>query len=265
MGNIKNKKIENIKFNKDKIIVRIKDLFFYYNSVPVLEDINISVKQNDFLAIIGPNGGGKTTLLKLIVGLLKPSKGIIEVFGRSVEMGRRLIGYLPQHSTFDLEFPISVFDVVIMGRYKRAMVRYSKKDIKETINTLDTVGILKLKDRHIGELSGGQLQRVLIARALARYPKLLLLDEPTSNIDTEMLQSFYELLVKLNKRMAIVFITHDVGAISVYVKNVACLNRKLFYHGSKEGSLGKLAEAYKCPVEILAHGIPHRVLGRHGK
>jgi len=250
---------------KDNIVVDLKKVFFYYDRIPVLEDVSISIEQNDFLAIIGPNGGGKTTLLKIILGLLKPDRGEIKVFGMIPDEGRRLIGYLPQYTLYDLNFPINVFDVVIMGRYKGLAKRYKKEDKEAAVEALRTVKMLEFKDRHISMLSGGQMQRVLMARAIVREPKLLLLDEPMASVDPEMQKSFYELLLKLNREMAIVFVTHDIGAISVYVEEVACLNRKLFYHGSKEGSLGKLEEAYRCPIEFIAHGTPHRVLRRHKK
>ncbi len=247
------------------IIVDFKNMFFYYGDRPVLEDISFSIKRHDFIAIIGPNGGGKTTLLKIILGLLKPDKGIVEVFGRDPEEGRKSIGYLPQNVFFDLNFPINVFDTVIMGRYKGLVKKYSEGDKKSVLDALKTVGMLEYRNRHISMLSAGQLQRVLIARAIAREPELLLLDEPMASVDPETQKSIYELFLELNKRMAVVFVTHDIGAISTYIDSVLCLNRKLFYHGPKEGSLGKLEEAYSCPVEILAHGIPHRVLGRHKK
>ncbi|HEY4696106.1 MAG TPA: ABC transporter ATP-binding protein [Candidatus Hydromicrobium sp.] len=250
---------------KNNVVVDFKNVFFYYGERPVLEDVSFSIKQNDFIAIIGPNGGGKTTLLKIMLGLLKPDKGTVKVFGKDPEEGRKLIGYLPQNIFFDLNFPINVFDTVIMGRYRGPLKKYSEKDKKSVLDALETVGMLEYKNRHISMLSAGQLQRILIARAIAREPELLLLDEPMASVDPETQKSIYELFLELNKRMAVVFVTHDIGAISIYVDRVLCLNRKLFYHGPKEGSLGKLEEAYSCPVEILAHGIPHRVLGRHKK
>lgn len=250
---------------KNNTIVDFKNIFFYYGEIPVLEDISFSIKQNDFIAIIGPNGGGKTTLLKIILGLLKPDRGTVKVFGKNPEEGRKLAGYLPQNIYFDLNFPINVFDIVIMGRYKGLVRKYSEKDRESALGALETVGMLEYRNRHISMLSAGQLQRVLIARAIAREPELLLLDEPMASVDPGTQKSIYELFLELNKKMAIAFVTHDIGAISIYIDSVLCLNRKLFYHGPKEGSLGKLEEAYRCPVEILAHGIPHRVLGRHKK
>ena len=244
-------------------IVSLKNIEVYLNDSPVLEDINLSIERNIILGIIGPNGGGKTTLLKVILGLIKPDKGEVRVFGMSPEEGRRFIGYLPQYTFFDLNFPISVFDVVLMGRYKGVFKNYSEKDRKAATNALKIVDMLEFRDRQIGRLSGGQLQRVFIARALAREPRLLLLDEPTASIDPEMQKSFYELLSELKKKMAIVLVTHDIGVVSVYVDEMACLNRRLFYHGSKEIALRELEKVYQCPIELIAHGTPHRVLRRH--
>ncbi|RLI02996.1 ABC transporter [Candidatus Bathyarchaeota archaeon] len=244
-------------------IVSLENVSVYFNGVPILEDINLSIKQDDFLAIIGPNGGGKTTLLKVILGLIKPSKGKVKVFGKSPEEGRKLVGYLPQYVSFDPNFPISVFEVVLMGRYKGVLQGFSEEDKNAALNALKIVGMTEFKDRQISELSGGQLQRVFMARAIVREPKLLLLDEPTASIDPEMQKTFYELLQKLKKKMAIILVTHDIGAISVYVDKIACLNRKLFYHGLKDEGLEKLKETYGCPVELIFHGIPYRFLEGH--
>ena len=244
-------------------IVDLKNICFSYNGDTVLEDINLKIMENDLMAIIGPNGGGKTTLIKLILGLLKPLKGNIRIMGEAPEKGRKRIGYLQQHPDLDMRFPISVRDTVLMGRYRGVAQRYTPGDMKAVQKALATMGISKLGSRHIGMLSGGQLQRVLIARAIVREPLLLLMDEPLASIDTEMQRSIYELFVKLRKKMAIVFVTHDISAISIYIEKVACLNRKLFYHGPKEGSLGKLEKTYGCPVEAIAHGVPHRVLKKH--
>ncbi|VUT27511.1 MAG: zinc ABC transporter ATP-binding protein [Candidatus Syntrophoarchaeum sp. GoM_oil] len=244
-------------------IIGLKNIWVYYNEIPLLEDVTLSIKQTDFLAIIGPNGGGKTTLLKVILGLIEPDSGEVEVFGKNPKEGRKLIGYLPQYTRFDPNFPISVFDVVLMGRYKQKFKSYSKKDHEITLDALETVGMLEFKDRQIGRLSGGQIQRVFVARAIVREPKLLLLDEPTASIDPEMQKLFYELLSELKKRMAIVLVTHDISVVSTYIDEIACLNRRLFYHGKTEGGLGMLEEMYKCPIEVLAHGTPHRVLRTH--
>ena len=249
-----------------KELVRLEDVWVYYDSIPVLEAINLSVESNDFLGIIGPNGGGKTTLLKVILGLIKPARGKVTVLGMPPERGRKHIGYISQFNLFDHDFPISVFEVVLMGRYNRAglMQRYHEEDRKAATEALETVEMLDYKDRQIGRLSGGEQQRVFIARALATNPKLLLLDEPTASIDTSMQADFYELLDKLKDSMAIVLVSHDVSAVSIYVSEIACLNHQLFYHGSKEVSAEELEKTYRCPVQLIAHGtVPHRVLRKH--
>lgn len=243
--------------------VDLRQVWVYTDGTPLLEDVTLSVKEKDFLSIIGPNGAGKTTLLKVIAGLITPTKGTVTVFGMAPQQKRMSLGYLPQAVTFDIDFPITVFDVVLMGRYTKLFRRYSSTDKKYALNALKTVDMDTFYDRKIGTLSGGELQRVLLARALAREPDLLLLDEPTASIDPEMRKSFYELLVMLKEDMAIILVTHDITAVSAYVDTVACLNRKLFYHGSAEGALQQLEDVYQCPVEVLAHGVPHRVLKRH--
>jgi len=247
-------------------LVRLNNVWVYLDSVPVLEGINLSIKSNDFLGIIGPNGGGKTTLLKVILGLIKPSRGKVSVMGQTPERGRRFIGYISQFNLFDLDFPISVFDVVLMGRYGTTGLfhRYSNEDKRIAIETLKTVEMLDYKDRQVGRLSGGEQQRVFIARALATNPKLLLLDEPTASIDPNMQAEFYELLDRLKDRMAIVLVSHDISAVSIYVSEIACLNHQLFYHGSKEVSAEELEKTYQCPIQLIAHGtVPHRVLKEH--
>ena len=243
-------------------IVTLENVSAHLDHIPVLEDVTFSIQQSDFLSIIGPNGGGKTTLLKIILGLVNPTKGKVTVFGNPPEIGRRSIGYLPQDAEFDMNFPIAVFDAVIMGRYRRFR-KYSDTDRECVFQTLKTVGMSDFADRQIGHLSGGELQRVLLARALVREPALLLLDEPTASVDPEMQKSFYELLSRLKEEMAIVLVTHDLSVISVYVESVACLNRKLYYHGPAEGAMEALEDVYQCPIEVIAHGIPHRVLRRH--
>lgn len=243
-------------------IINIENVWVIRDNTTLLEDVTLSVEKNDFLSIIGPNGAGKTTLLKVILGLIQPDKGSATVFNKSPQKGRKNIGYLSQRIQFDPQFPISVFDVVLMGRYK-LFSRYTKKDKSSTQSALETVNMSEFAHRQIGNLSGGELQRVFLARALVREPDLLLLDEPTAGIDPEMRKSFYELLVNLNETMAIVLVTHDISVVSVYVDSIVCLNRKLYYHGGSEGALEKLEDVYQCPIEVLAHGVPHRVLKNH--
>ena len=246
-------------------IVKLEDVWLYFDNMPVLEGINLSIKDRDFLGIIGPNGGGKTCLLKLILGLLKPSRGEITVFGHTAERSRKSVGYVPQYSLFDRDFPINVLDVVLMGRVgqMKRFRRYSEEDKKLASEALETVEMHDYRDSQIGQLSGGQQQRVFIARALVTEPKMLLLDEPMASVDSHMQTELYELFEKLRQQMAIVLVSHDISAVSIYVDKIACLNRKLFYHDSKELTAEDLEESYLCPVEIIAHGVPHRVLKEH--
>jgi zinc transport system ATP-binding protein len=249
-----------------KEIVRIKDVWFDYDGVTVLENISLSIKEHDFLGIIGPNGGGKTTLLKIMLGLLSPSKGEVTVFGGEPFQTRRDIGYVSQGGPFDNEFPINVWDAVLMGRLSHTGLfkRYREKDEEAVHEALETVEILGLRERPIGRLSGGERQRVFIARALASEPRLLLLDEPTSHVDVQMQAGIYDLLEKLHKKVTIVLVSHDTGTIYSHVEKIACLNRQLFYHDAKEITIKSLEEVYHhCPVEMIAHGIPHRVLKEH--
>jgi zinc transport system ATP-binding protein len=248
-----------------KELVRLKDIWVHYDDMAVLEDVNLSIKKDDFLGIIGPNGGGKTTLLKVILGLVKPSSGKVTVLGGTPQRNRRFIGYVAQNSLFDHDFPISVQDVVLMGRYGRVglVKRFSSGDKKAALRALQTVEMLDHKDKQIGRLSGGEQQRVLIARALVAEPKMLLLDEPTTGVDMPMQTEFYELLARLKHSMSIVLVSHDISAVSIYVDKIACLNHQLYYHGSKEVGPEILEATYKCPVQMIAHGVPHRVLKEH--
>ncbi|RLC96285.1 MAG: ABC transporter [Chloroflexi bacterium] len=247
-------------------VVRLEDVWVRYDGVPVLEGVDLTVEDDDFLGIIGPNGGGKTTLLKVILGLVRPARGKVWVMGKPPRMSRHEVGYVSQHSLFDPDFPASVWDVVLMGRLGRAGLfkPYSRTDKQKAEDALKTVGMLDHRERQIGRLSGGEQQRVFIARALVTEPKLLLLDEPTASVDPAMQTEFYELLENLKQRMAIVLVSHDISAVSVYVSKIACLNHQLFYHGSEEIAPEVLEATYKCPVQMIAHGtVPHRVLKEH--
>jgi len=249
-----------------KEVIRLDDIWVHYDGIPVLEGINLSVEPNKFLGIIGPNGGGKTTLLKVILGLIKPTRGNISVLGQLPEKGRKSIGYISQYTLFDRDFPVSVSDVVLMGRYGKAGLyrRYSDEDKRAANEALKTVDMLDYQDRQVGKLSGGEQQRIFIARALATDPEILLLDEPTAGIDSNMQAGFYELIEHLKQRMSVVMVSHDISAVSIYVDQIACLNRQLFYHGSKEVSAEALEKTYHCPIQLIAHGVvPHRVLREH--
>jgi zinc transport system ATP-binding protein len=248
-----------------KEIVRLVDVWVQLDGVTVLEGVTLSIRQSDFLGIIGPNGGGKTTLLKVILGLLKPSRGRVRVFGDTPERGREYVGYVPQYSLFDRYFPVNVWDVVLMGRvgHVKRFKGYSTEDKELAHEALETVEMLDFQNAQIGKLSGGQQQRVFIARALITKPKLLLLDEPMASVDSPMQTELYELFEKLRQQMAIVLVSHDISAVSIYVDKIACLNRRLYYHDSKELTAEDLEAAYQCPVDIIAHGVPHRVLRNH--
>jgi zinc transport system ATP-binding protein len=246
-------------------VISVTHLWAGYDSEPVLEDINLSVRELDFVGLIGPNGGGKTTLLKVLLGLLRPMRGNVRVMGKSAKGGRRNIGYVPQSVELDRDFPISVWDVARMGRLgKRGLLqRYTIEDERMVAKALRDVEMLHLRNRPIGELSGGQRQRVYIARALAKEPRILLLDEPMASVDPQVSGSLYELLSRLNHHVTILMVSHDMSAISSYVKTVGCINRQLFYHGDKQITPDMLEAAYQCPIDLLAHGVPHRVFPEH--
>lgn len=253
-------------------IVEIQDLSFSYNGQSVLQDVNLTLCRGDFVAVIGPNGGGKTTLLKLMLGLLKPDRGSVRVLGEPPLNASSGIGYVPQDLHVNRGFPITVTDIVGMG-VRGPKTRRSGGSVRErrrVYAVLDQMGVARYADCRIGELSGGQIQRVLIARALVSRPRLLLLDEPTSSIDTGGQADFYRLLQELNHSVTIVVVSHDLLVISTYVKSVACVNRRLHYHNQAEITEEMLDSMYPCsieeicPVELVAHGLPHRVLKEHG-
>ncbi|MGM5482775.1 MAG: metal ABC transporter ATP-binding protein [Nanobdellota archaeon] len=249
-----------------KKIIELENVSFsYFKSEKTLEDVNLTVYNKDFLGIIGPNGGGKSTLLKLILGLLKQDSGKIKLFGLNPKKGRKFLGYVPQYFAFDFQFPMTVLDVVLMGRLvKRGLgKKFVKQDYDIAYEALEKTGMLEFKSSQIGELSGGQRQRILISRALCSKPRALILDEPVSGLDSAWQSSFYNLLKELNKKIGIIIVSHNIGFISSYVKTIACLNKTLHYHGNPKEGIEHLSKSYKCPVEMVAHGVPHRVLGEH--
>lgn len=247
--------------------VEIDNVTVKYDNVEALNDVTLKVEKGSFLGIIGPNGGGKTTLLKVILGLIEPSKGSVKIYSQKVEDALDKIGYVPQISEFDRHFPISVLDVVLMARLGNKIKlfhNYKKADIKKAEEILDMLNLLDLKNRQIGKLSGGQLQRVLIARGLAVEPEILLLDEPTANVDSTSTSQIYELLKELNKEKTIIVVTHDMAAVSSYFDSLACLNGKLYHHGDKHLEKETTEQVFGCPVDLIAHGQPHRVFPPHG-
>ncbi len=249
--------------------IEIKDLTFSFNGHPVLTDVNLTIEQRDFAAVIGPNGGGKTTLIKLMLGLYEPDKGSIRILGEEPSRACRRIGYMPQYATGDKGFPVKVMDVVLMGRISGLSLgwSWSRHDRRKAMECLELVGMERYCSRLVGSLSGGQLQRVLLARALVSDPDILFLDEPMANIDIGGQGILFDLLARLNERMTILLVTHDIGLISRHVKSVICVNEKVYFHNAAElkpemlETLGLAGET--CPVEMIAHGVPHRVLRRH--
>ena len=254
-------------------IVEIKDLDFAYNGETVLENVNLAIRQRDFMAIIGPNGGGKTTLLKLILGLLNPDRGAVRVDGKSPQKASSCIGYVPQDVHVNRSFPITAIDVVLMGMHnpQKRWSRQSAANRQNALAALERMEMAAYAHKKIGMLSGGQRQRVFIARALVTQPKLLLLDEPTASIDTKGQADFYRLLRELNDEITILVVSHDLLVISSYVQSVACVNKRLHYHDQAEITGEMLETMYPCaaetvcPVELVAHGLPHRVLMDHEK
>jgi zinc transport system ATP-binding protein len=240
---------------KDASAIAVKDLWFSYDGHPVLEDVNLSIPQGDFVSVVGPNGGGKTTLLKLMLGLLRPSRGEVRVFGAAPEEARPRIGYMPQHAQLDPQFPATVMDVALMGRlgHGRPFGLYSKRDKEIVSKTLDQVGLDGVMKKPFASISGGQRQRLFIARALACEPELLLLDEPTANLDLVMEGDLYELLQTLNQRLTIVMVSHDIGFVSEVVKSVMCVKRKVLMHPTSKITGEIINEIYGSPMRMVRH------------
>lgn len=244
-------------------LLKMDSLSASYDTGIVLEDINFCVDENDFIGVIGPNGGGKTTLLKVILGLIRPVSGKI-IFNNDLLDGNS-IGYLPQISTGDANYPVTVTDVILSGMMirKKILSRMSASDKKRVHEIIDELGLSGMERSSLTELSGGQLQRVFLGRAIIGNPRLLLLDEPGNFVDSSFEKDFYEKLRELNSRMAILMVSHDIGMISSHVKSYACVNRKLHYHPSSEISNEQLL-AYGCPIQLITHGeVPHTVLKTH--
>ncbi|TCO10737.1 metal ABC transporter ATP-binding protein [Natronoflexus pectinivorans] len=243
-----------------KLLARLENVTAGYNGEPVLKGVSLEIRENDFIGIIGPNGGGKTTMLKVLLGILEPFRGNVDF-----PTGKINIGYLPQASQIDRSFPISVKEVVEAGlKPDRAWSHHLSKSQKDAAHKLlKEAGMERYYKKPIGELSGGQLQKVLLCRAIVSNPALLVLDEPNTYVDKHFESELHQWLKKLNEKMAIVLVSHDVGTIPSLVKSIACVNGTLHYHPSNQLTT-ELLKVYDCPIDLITHGhVPHRVLKNH--
>ncbi len=245
-------------------IVSLKEVTVSYQDFIAIENASLNIYQDDFIGIIGPNGGGKTTLIKAILGIIAHSGQIN--FADGLYRGTdRLIGYLPQQSNFDRAFPISVLEVVMSGLQgeKGFWHRYTSSERQKALQLLESMGIAEIASKPIGEISGGQMQRALLCRAIISEPKLIILDEPTNFVDNNFEKELYTLLHELNRRMAIVMVSHDIGTITSTVKSIVCVNKTVHRHDSNIITQEQL-DNYHCPIQIVSHGhVPHTVLAHH--
>ena len=236
-------------------VIELNGVCFAYNDLNVLNEVSLAVPYNEFLGVVGPNAGGKSTLLKILLGLLEPDKGTVSILGVSPKKARRRVGYVPQYPTFPRDFPINVEQTVLMGRLgvTKPFAGYSRSDREAARQAMVETEVDHLAGRRLNTLSGGQLQRVLVARALVGQPDLLLLDEPTSNIDTRVESEIFDLLKRLNERMTIIVVSHDIGFVSGYVQRVACLNQTLVCHDTASLDGKTVQELYGSDVHMVAH------------
>lgn len=247
-------------------LINIDNIVAGYDNKIVLHDVSLDIWENDFLGIIGPNGGGKTTLLKIILGLLKPKSGSVRYFDGEKEVSSLKIGYLPQMNKIDKKFPISVREVVLSGLMaeKPRFRDFTAEQKQRAEEVIAQMGLQELAKRAIGDLSGGQLQRVLLGRSMVSCPKVLILDEPNSYVDKRFESHFYNLLEEISKESSIILVSHDIGTVLSMVKNIACVNETLHYHSGADISAEWLENKYACPIELVGHGdLPHRVLKNH--
>jgi zinc transport system ATP-binding protein len=254
-----------------EIAVELKGVWVNYNGATILEDVNLAIEAGRYVGILGPNGAGKSTLLKVILGLIRPRRGEVRVFGRNPASLRHhgdVVGYLPQRPLGNPRFPVSVLDVVLMGRYGRIglFARPRQRDREMALRRLEDLGIPHLAHRLIGDLSGGEQQRVFIARALCVEPRLLVLDEPTVSLDVCVQDEIFDLVYSLKEKLnlTVLIVSHDIGGVTRRVDDVVCINRRIHVHQPPPiGRLG-LENTFGCAVEFLFHGeIPHRVVKAH--
>lgn len=247
-------------------IIQINNLYAGYEGKTVLNQVDLTIYERDFLGVIGPNGGGKTTLVKCILGLHQPSQGHIHFYKEGKEVPEINMGYLPQYNNIDKKFPISVYEVVLSGlsKQKSLLSRYNAKHHEQVRRIIARMGLEGLEHRAIGELSGGQLQRTLLGRALVSNPEVVILDEPNTYIDKRFEAKLYSLLEEINRERAIILVSHDIGTVLKNVKTIACVNETVHYHPHNEVPSEWLEEHFGCPIEMLGHGtFPHRVLKCH--
>lgn len=240
----------------DTSIIIFKDVSFSYGSTPILQDVNLIVGEREIVYIVGPNGGGKTTLLKLVLGLLRPSKGEVRVFGEPPEHIRHRIGYTPQYIHFDPKFPVTVLDIVLMGRLgSHSGGPYRKSDKAAVWAVLNELELSAIANQLFAELSGGLRQRVLIARALAGSPDMLLLDEPTANVDIHTENKLMDIIKELNERMTILMVSHDLGFVSDLVKSVVCVNRQVRVHPTGDITGDAVRNIYEKDMRLIRHDL----------
>lgn len=248
-------------------ILEIKHLSAGYDGHTVLREVNLTLHERDFLGVIGPNGGGKTTLIKCILGLLKPTSGkIVFHSSRQTTSDQLTIGYLPQYNSIDRKFPITVEEVVLSGlsSQKSLISRFTPVQRAKAYQTIEHMGLKGLEKRAIGSLSGGQLQRALLGRAIISSPEIVILDEPSTYIDKRFEARLYELLAEINQKCAVILVSHDIGTVLQQVKSIACVNETLDYHPDTGITTEWLERNFHCPIELLGHGaLPHRILGEH--
>ena len=248
----------------EPVLVELKNVAVSYGRKQVLRDVSLTVRERDFLGIIGPNGGGKTTLVKTILGLLPVTEGTLTFYSEGKLVQGISIGYLPQYNQIDKKFPITVYDVILSGLKKKWWKSYSKADHEAVRSMLKRMGVENMADRPIGALSGGQIQRVLLGRAIISRPEMVILDEPNTYMDKQFESQLYYILEEINKECAVVLVSHDIGAVLQNVRSIACVNETLDYHPDTELPDGWLEEKLNCPIDLVGHGnMPHRVLKCH--
>ncbi|MFW6344628.1 MAG: metal ABC transporter ATP-binding protein [Sediminispirochaetaceae bacterium] len=235
--------------------IELKDVDYSYGSAKALHRVSFSIEDGDMVSIIGPNGGGKSTLLRLILGLLQPDRGTVKIYGLPPGRVFRYLGYVPQYFNFDQQFPVTVMDVVLTGRLSKYFGFYSREDRKAAERALEEVRLGDIAKRPFSQLSGGQRQRVLIARALADSPSILLLDEPTAHVDAAVAALLYELLAELNTRHTVLLVSHDVGFVSGITTRVLCVNEHVHEHPVEEVDKELIAAAYGSPMRLVRHDI----------